>query len=141
MFNNRKKRIGRNEIALQMDYPVILGIVGYRNFTDYDLFQKKMLLLIKELGLKYKDIGLIVSGGANGADLMAEKWADERKLETKIYYPNLSLGKRGFALRNKQIVDLSTHIIAFPSRTGKGTQITIKMAKNANVPIKIAYVD
>lgn len=114
-----------------------LGVVGSRDCTDYQLIKKEIDYFNSRL-----PIDLIVSGGARGVDSLAERWADENNVKKLIFYPDLSKGKRGYAIRNQQIVDSSSHIIAFPSKKGKGTQITIGMARRKeNVKLKVIDLD
>jgi len=89
MFNGRKKIVGKPEEELLV-YNIRLGIIGCRNFTDYKVFSNEINQYIKYIGIEEKDIGLIVSGGPNGADHMAEIWSVEKEKEIKVYYPNLS---------------------------------------------------
>lgn len=103
-----------------------LGIVGSRSFGDYDLLKKEILNLYSIDSIK-----CIVSGGANGADKLAEKFADEYKLEKKIFLPDWNkYGKKAGYIRNKQIVESSDKLIAFWDNKSPGTKITIDLAKN-----------
>ena len=56
-----------------------IGIVGYRHFNDYELF-KKIVDQYVYLGCT------IISGGCTGTDTLAERYADEHKLEKKCTY-------------------------------------------------------
>ena len=110
-----------------------LAIVGSRYYTDYEKFEKLVLNALSEWD---EDIECIISGGAKGTDLMAEQFAKQFNIPLKIY--NADWGKYGKSagpIRNAQIVKDATHLIAFPTENGKGTQDTIKKAKD--IPIKI----
>lgn len=50
-------------------------------------------------------------------------------------------GKIAPLIRNKQIINLATHLCAFPSKTGSGTQYTISLAQEKNIIISIYYID
>lgn len=114
-----------------------MGVVGYRDCTDYELIKKEL-----DYFNSRRKIDLIVSGGARGVDKLGERWADESGVPKLIFYPDFRMGKRGYAVRNQQIVDHSTHILAFPSNKGKGTQMTIGMArKKTNLKLKIVDLD
>jgi hypothetical protein len=114
-----------------------LGIVGSRNFHDYELFKKAVLKIVD-----LREVKFIVSGGAPGADTLAETLADEYGIQKKIFHPDWkTYGKFGGLKRNTSIVENSDFIIAFPSKSGKGTQDTINKAKKKEVPIKILYID
>ena len=83
----------------------------------------------------------IISGGCSGTDTLAERYADEHKLEKKVYLPNPSKGAGRFHARNKQIVKDSNKLIAFLSKNSKGTQHTIALAISAKIPVIIYNID
>jgi len=109
---------------------VKIAVIGSRDFNDYNLL-KSMLDPVK-----FK-IGLIVSGGARGADSLAERYARENNIETLIFIPDWSKGKSAGYERNKQIVEASDIIIAFWDGSSKGTQHSFKLAEKYNKKIKI----
>lgn len=82
---------------------------------------------------------VIISGCANGADLMAIKWANANDVRVDPYPVDWSMyGKRAGYIRNKQMLtegkpDL---VIAFPG--GKGTAMMCRIAKEAGVPVEYA---
>lgn len=110
---------------------MVIGVIGSRGFNDYELLSKT---------LKEYNPVLIVSGGAKGADMLAEKWASENKIETLIFLPDWSKGKSGAAIRNIKIVESSEMLIAFWDGTSKGTKMTINIAKKANIPTLIINI-
>ena len=105
-----------------------VGVIGTRYFNDYDL-------VCSTLDKLKTRVECIVSGGAKGADSLAEKWAKSNEIKTIIYKPDWSLGKRAAALRNIKIVESSDIIIAFWDGISKGTKMTMDMAKNAEKPV------
>ena len=112
-----------------------LAIVGSRNFHDYQSFKTAVLKVLN--GIKPE---VIISGGCRGTDKMAEVFAKENSIEVLIFPADCEqFGKGGFLLRNTEIVNACTHMIAFPSRTGRGTQDSIRKAKDKI--LKILYVD
>jgi hypothetical protein len=107
-----------------------VGVIGSRGFND----NEKLTQIMDEI----EDVHLIVSGGAKGADLLGEKWANENGVETLIFKPNWSkYGKRAGFIRNEDIVKNSDYIIAFWDGNSKGTENSINLAKKLNIPIKI----
>jgi hypothetical protein len=50
-------------------------------------------------------------------------------------------GKYKFLERNTKIVENSTHYIAFPSRSGSGTQDTIRKAQKKGLKGFVIYID
>lgn len=114
----------------------VLGISGSRNFHDYVTFCEQVQNAIKSFDCGFPTA--IVSGGAQGTDTLAERWAKEHKIPTIIYKPNWrKYGKRAGPLRNTDIVAKSTHLVAFPptSRANSGTRDAIRKAKLIKIPI------
>jgi hypothetical protein len=98
-----------------------VGVIGSRTFNDYDLMVQSLK------GLK---ITLVISGGAIGADSLAERYAKENNIQTKIFLPDWEKhGKRAGFLRNTDIVNESELIIAFWDKSSKGTKDSIEKAK------------
>jgi hypothetical protein len=111
-----------------------LAIVGARTFNDVALFESTM----KEYVLKHGLPSMVVSGGARGADELGERWANAQGIPTIILKPDWKKhGKAAGLLRNTDIVNACTHMIAFPSKTGKGTQDSIRKAKKQNIELLV----
>lgn len=104
-----------------------LAVVGSRSFTDYD-FMKKILAFHK--------CSKIVSGGAQGADALAKKYAVENGIAYQEFLPNWNqLGKSAGFIRNKQIVDASDELVAFWDNKSPGTKHSIDIAETAGKPV------
>ena len=102
-----------------------IAIVGSRNFNN----QKYFNLALESIQNQIKNVTHFVSGGAKGADLMGQKWAEQKGLEIKIFYPDWNKhGRAAGVIRNTDIVKNSDIIIAFPSKQGRGTQDSIRKA-------------
>ena len=122
---------------------VALAIVGWRGMNEKDhqhLFNETLDKFVVTYGLP----AVVVSGGATGADTMGEKWATARGIPTQIFKPkwrNAGVYDAGAGIkRNTDIVNACTHMIAFPSDKGKGTQDSIRKAKKQDkivIEIKI----
>lgn len=79
---------------------IILAVVGSRGFDDYNLLK----IEIDKIAKKYK-ILCICSGGAEGADSLAEKYAKENNIKTTIFIHDWkTYGKKAGAIRNQSIV-------------------------------------
>ena len=116
---------------------VKLAIVGYKEYNNYLEFKKTVDDYIEEIGKPE----LIVSGGARGVDKMAEKYAKEKKIAMQVFPPNWDkYGKSAGPKRNTQIIENSTHVIAFPSVNSVGTIDSINKAKKYNKILKIVNV-
>jgi len=110
---------------------VKIAIIGSRTFNNYELVKREME--------HYKEsVSLIVSGGAKGADSLAERWASENGIMTKIFLPDWEKhGRAAGFLRNKDIVKEADVVLAFWDGQSKGTQHSFKLAQEMNKQIKI----
>ncbi len=110
-----------------------LAIVGSRSFTDWE----ELFITIHEL-VRIVEIELIVSGGAKGADKLAERFADFFDIPKKVIKPEWKLyGRKAGFLRNQDIVDAADKVIAFWDGKSKGTKSTIDIAKSQDKLLKI----
>ena len=102
-----------------------LAVVGSRTFNDYDLLKSKLDQIHNK-----KPITLIISGGAKGADSLAEKWAKENHIEVLIFLPEWDkYGKKAGYLRNEDIIKNCDVALAFWDEVSKGTLSSINLAK------------
>jgi hypothetical protein len=126
-----------------------VAVIGSRGFADYE----KVKDYLGRLNAKRK-IALIVSGGADGADSLGERWADENGVQKLIFeakwddltHPDArikvnSRGKKydanaGFR-RNRDIVDNCDVVLAFWDGRSPGTKNSIDYARSKNKPLKI----
>ncbi len=96
-----------------------LLIAGSRSITDFDLAP-----YIPE------DVTEIISGGADGIDTLAEKYADEHRISKHIILPEYSkYGKAAPILRNRVMVDLADAILVIWDGKSRGTRSTVNYAK------------
>ena len=122
---------------------MILGIVGSRDYNNYENTKNIVLEGIKSFNNMYtiSDIMEIVSGGANGVDMMAKLLAKEYNIKFTEYKAEWDkYGRKAGPIRNQLIVDQSTHLIALPTKKSVGTLITINKAEKKNIPIYTKYV-
>lgn len=121
---------------------MILALIGSREYNNYEQFKTIISKTLDKWNVKITDVSLVVSGGAKGADSLADLWATENKKVMKIFLPDWKkFGKAAGIIRNKDIIDECTHVIAFPSKKGKGTQNSIKRAKEANKIMEVYFID
>lgn len=103
-----------------------LAVIGSRDFNDYATLEY-ILNTIKESELSFTSI---VSGGAGGADELAEQYADKHNIEKDIYYPDWKqYGKAAGFVRNTTIWDNADYGVAFWDGKSKGTAHSFKIAK------------
>ena len=111
-----------------------IGIVGSRNFKDYNILTEKL----KDIET---DIKVVISGGAPGADRLAEKWAKEHGKLLTVYPADwVTHGKSAGYIRNADIVKNSDKIVAFWDGVSKGTKHTINLCKKNNKECEIILV-
>jgi hypothetical protein len=107
-----------------------LAVIGSRSFNNYKLLEETLN--------KISDITEIVSGGAKGADSLAEIYARKNKIKLTIFYADWQTsGKIAGMIRNDLILKHSDKIIAFWDGISPGTKNSIQKAKKLNKPIEI----
>ncbi len=112
-------------------------ICGCRDFTNYEFFKEKCLFLLKN---KLPNV-IIVSGGAQGADTLAEQFAKEYNLKNEIFKADWEkYGRSAGPKRNEEMVKVSNGVIAFWDYKSKGTKTTIDFSKKYNVSCKIVNI-
>lgn len=104
-----------------------VAIVGSRGFDDYELLIEK----IDEIRNMY-GISQIISGGANGADTLGEKYAREYEIPMWVIYPDWNIGRHAGMLRNTDIVANADIVVAFWDGSSAGTKDSIRKAKRMN---------
>ena len=115
-----------------------LAIVGGRDFTDYTLFCKELAIVQSKWGLPEE----VISGGARGADTLASRWAREHEIKLTVLKPHWDGNnnpKAGLD-RNTDIINASTHVIAFPTKKSRGTWDSIRKAKAKSKELKVVKV-
>lgn len=113
-----------------------LGIVGGRDYEDYEKFVKLVDAYVEEIGIP----DVIVSGGATGVDTMAETYAKKRGIGMIVFRPLSEDGRDAYVMRNTRIVNYSTHILALPTHRSTGTYDTINKAKKSGRELKVIHV-
>lgn len=102
-----------------------VAVIGSRSFNDYNELRRILN------GLGY--ITEIISGGADGADKLAEQYADEKGIPTKIFLPDWNKhGKIAGFLRNTDIIENADIVVAFWDNQSKGTKDSIDKANKLN---------
>jgi hypothetical protein len=97
-----------------------VAIVGSRGFDDYEMLKREV-----SKNIDISKITEIISGGAKGADTLAEKFANEKGILMTVIKPNWSHGKGAGIIRNKTIVESADTVFAFWDGDSKGTKNSI----------------
>ncbi len=114
-----------------------LAIVGGRDFTD----RKKFNQIVDEWLEKNGWPDSIISGGATGVDSMAERYAEEKKIPFVKCLPEWNAhGKAAGPMRNTQIVNAATHMIAMPTKNSTGTYDSIRKAEKKKISVSVYNV-
>lgn len=109
-------------------------ICGGRDFADYNLFTAKLC--------NYQEaMSSIISGGASGADSLAERYAANWATPIRVIKPDWKKdGKAAGFIRNQKMIDMKPDaVIAFWDGKSRGTADTINRAKKAKITTLIVY--
>lgn len=117
--------------------PFKLLLAGGREFYDYDMFRYKVDFLTQN-----KTNIEIISGGAMGADTLAEKYAKEKGYPLTVIKADWNThAKAAGAIRNAELVKLANAAIYFWDGTSRGTLDCMKKAKAKDIPMKVVRYD
>lgn len=118
-------------------------VVGSRSFTNYNLLKEKLDFYLQNQGNEI----VIVSGGANGADRLAEQYAEEKGLPLKVFPADWQThGKGAGYIRNKQMHEYLSKqnkrgVVAFWDGKSRGTAHSFDLAKEYCNPLKIVFYE
>lgn len=116
---------GESSDAQNCRKPMNILIGGTRTFKNYGFFKKKVNKITK----KIKDI-TIITGGREGVDGMAVRWAHENRRTCIIEHPDWDThGKRAGPVRNYKMVKRADAAIFFWDGKSRGTADTIRKAE------------
>ena len=126
-------------------------ICGGRDFSDYEFLKGVLDSNIKAVRETCLDDSLveIVSGGAKGADTLAEKYADEHKYSLSIFPAYWDIhGKKAGILRNEEMARYlhrsaakgeQCRVIAFWDGKSRGTSNMIALSDDFDLVFRIYY--
>ena len=118
-----------------MSFKVI--IAGTRTFQDY----KKLQKVCDELLAKRHPDVTIISGMAQGADLLGKKYGEAREYEVLEYPADWSsYGKYAGIKRNKDMAEVANALIAFWDHKSVGTKHMIDYAKELGLMVRIVRI-
>lgn len=121
-----------------MDNGFYCLVVGSRTFDNYDMLKQEL-----DAQLADKSSITVVSGGAKGADSLAERYAKEKGYLVEVFKADWKkYGRAAGPIRNEEmqkfISQFSDRVcIAFWDGKSKGTQSNFNLAKKYCNPLKI----
>ena len=108
-------------------------IAGGRDFYDYTLLKRKCDELLKDVS----DIE-IVSGAANGADRLGERYAKEKGYPVKQFPADWKrFGNSAGIKRNAEMANYGEMLIAFWDGKSRGTKNMIDVATTKNFRVEV----
>jgi len=112
----------------------IVGVCGGRTYND----KERLYSMLDRYDEKH-GIAWMVSGGAKGADTLAELYAKDRQVRgLSVFMAQWErFGKSAGFIRNTLIVDSIDVLFAFPTSSSVGTWDTIKQAQQRGIPVYV----
>lgn len=112
-------------------------IAGGRDFTEYNTLKEECDKIIQRL--QATDI-TIVSGHANGADKLGEKYALEREYSLEIFPADWKThGRAAGPVRNREMAEYADILIAFWDARSRDTKNMIDQAQLNKVGTYIIF--
>lgn len=114
-------------------------VVGSRTFDNYTAMAQKLDFLLRNQG---KDV-VIVSGGAKGADSLAERYAKERGYGLVVFLADWEkYGRAAGYIRNHEMHEYISHmekrgVVAFWDGQSRGTKHNFELSEKYGNPIKV----
>lgn len=111
-------------------------IAGSRSFSNYDLLREHCLSLLHDK--MQRNVVVIVSGHAHGADLLGERFAKEFGLPCEHHPANWkAFGKAAGLIRNAEMAKNADALIAFWDGKSRGTSHMINFARRKGLDVSI----
>jgi hypothetical protein len=111
-------------------------VAGSRTFNDFERLSLSIANVVEKLSLPSI---VIVSGGARGADSLAEQYAKENNIPFVIFKAQWDIfGKSAGIIRNEEMGRFSDLLIAFWDGESRGTKHMINFMRGLQKPV---YVD
>lgn len=113
-----------------------VAIVGSRTFNDYDKLSQFMFKFFPR-----DEISQVISGGAQGTDQLAERFADAEGIEKLIFPADWDkYGKSAGPRRNAQIVEAADVVVIFWDLKSPGSKNCMDQALKAGKPVMVVPV-
>lgn len=116
--------------------PVKIAIVGSRSFSDYEALSSYIQSKCEEL---YIIPCMIISGGAKGTDLLAQRYAQEHNIPINVFSPDWKqFGRAAGIIRNRDIIESCDICFAFWDGASRGTKHDIDYCARVNKPCYVS---
>ena len=113
---------------------IIAGGRDFRNYNGLKSYCDKILKTKVEQGYEIK----IISGTANGADKLGERYAKEKGYEILQFPADWDAhGRSAGYIRNKQMAKNADACICFWNGVSNGTKWMIEIAKEKQLPLRV----
>ena len=118
-------------------------VCGGRNYSNFEFLIKIMDELLRDyiqppntIQVRDKALFSIATGGATGADTLAERWARMRGIKCKTYLPDWNrYGDAAGPKRNIKMIDTFAPDLLVAFKGGFGTASSIKHAKSKGIKV------
>lgn len=109
-------------------------IAGSRNFNDYEFLKLTMDHLLTNITNEI----CIVCGMAKGADLLGERYANERGYKVCRFPADWnSFGKSAGFVRNEEMAQNADALVVFWDGKSRGTQHMIRTAERYKLKVRV----
>lgn len=106
-------------------------IAGSRSIKEFDLSEHIP-----------KEVELIISGGAEGIDRVAEKYADKQRISKLILHPRYDkYGKAAPIKRNEAMVEIADVVLLIWDGNSRGTMHTLEYARKKGKTVNLITVE
>lgn len=116
---------------------IVVG--GCRDFFDYSLISSHLDALLE--GYPSTDTIVFLSGHCSGVDQLTERYAAEHCYSVMLFPAEWNrYGRAAGPIRNKSMVEIADHIVAFWDGHSRGTASLIRLARKSGKPVTIVQI-
>lgn len=113
---------------------MILIVAGSRTINDYSFVKKILDKHCEEYGCP----NMVVSGTANGADMLGERWAAEKQIAIWRMPANWDkFGKSAGFIRNEAMADMADACVVLWDGVSKGSKNMIDIAERKGLKVYV----
>ena len=115
-----------------------LIIAGGRDFDDYNLLVQETKKFIEEHAIDTRHLTIVSGMAPNGADQLGVRLAKEYNLPLDPHPADWdTYGKPAGHIRNAEMAQIATHLLAFWDGKSPGTASMIEKAEKRNLEIEV----